>query len=103
MAAKIEYHDLRQDLNLKIDFARIDIENFWVSLPHEYPILSRKALSFLIQCFLTYCGKVGFSAMISIKTKYRNKLVMGNDIKYCLSSIVPRFDRLIAQQQHHRL
>lgn len=100
MAAKIEFLGLREDSNLKINFAREDIGNFWVGLQNEYPILSRRALNFLIQFPSTYCCEVGFSAMVSIKTKYRNKLAIDNDMRCCLSSTLPRFDHLIARKQY---
>ena len=48
MAAKIEFLKLREDSNLKIDFAKKDMGNFSVRLQNENLILSRKALGFLI-------------------------------------------------------
>ena len=97
MAAKVEFLEQREDSRLEIDFATIDIGNFWLSIQHEYPIISRKTLSFLIQCSSTYCCEVGFSTMASIKTKYQNKLVIDNDVRCSLSSNPRRFDSLIAQ------
>ena len=70
MGAKIEFLGLRKDSSIKIGFAITDNENVWLGIQHKYPILSRKVLSFLIQCPSTYYWKVGFSTMASIKTKY---------------------------------
>jgi len=38
--------------------------------------------------------------MASIKTKYTNKLVVDNGMSYCLSSTLPRFDRLIEKNPY---
>ena len=48
MATKIEFLRLREDSNLKTDFAWVDIGSFWAGLQNEYPILSKRALNFLI-------------------------------------------------------
>ena len=70
MIAKMEFLQLRED-----DLTNEDIEKLWTdtSIKYEHPILSIKALSF-IQFPLTYCSEVGFSSMVSIKTKYQNRL-----------------------------
>ena len=70
MVAKMEFL-----LQHKDDLTREDIGKLWTdtSIKYEHPILSIKALSF-IQFPLTYCSEVGFSTMVSIKTKYQNRL-----------------------------
>ena len=100
MAAKIEFLRLREDLSLKIDFAGVDIGNFWAGLQNEYPILSKRSLNFLIQFPSTYYCEVGFSAMVSIKTKYRNMLHIDDDMRCCLSCTQPSFARLLAKKQY---
>ena len=100
MAAKIEFLRLREDSSLKTDFAGVDIGNFWAGLQNEYPILSKRALNFLIQFPPTYYCEVGFSAMVSIKTKYRNMLQIDDDMRCCLSCTQPRFAHLVAKKQY---
>ena len=100
MAAKIEFLRLREDSSLKIDFAGVDIGNFWAGLQNEYPILSKRALNFLIQFPSTYYCEVGFSTMVSIKTKYRNMLQIDDDMRCCLSCTQSRFARLVAKKQY---
>ena len=79
MAAKIEFLQLREDSSLKTGFTE-DIGSFWAGIHKEYPILSKRALNFLIQFSSTYCCKVGFSAMVYIKTKYRNRLEIDDEM-----------------------
>ena len=59
MAAKIEFLQLREDSSPKTDFKE-DIGNFWVGIHKTYPILSKRALNFLIQFPSTYCWKWDF-------------------------------------------
>ena len=70
MVAKMEFLQQHED-----DLTREDIGKLWTdtSIKYEHPILSIKALSF-IQFPLTYCSKVGFSSMVSIKTMYQTGL-----------------------------
>ena len=60
MPAKIEFLRLRKDSSLKTDFAGVDIGNFWAGLQNEYPILSKRALNFLIKFPSIYYCEVGF-------------------------------------------
>ena len=100
MAAKIEFLRLREDSSLRTDLAGVNIGNFWAGLQNEYPILSKRALNFLIQFPSIYYFEVGFSAMVSIKTKYRNMLEIDDDMRYFFSYSQPRFARLIAKNQY---
>ena len=99
MAAKIEFLQLREDLSLKTGFTE-DIRSFSAGIHKEYPILSKKALNFLIQFPSTYCCEMKFSAMVSIKTKYRNKLEIDDEMRCCVSYTQPRFERLMAKKQY---
>ena len=99
MAAKIEFFQLRENSSLKTGFTE-DIGNFWAGIYKEYPILSKRALNFLIQFPSTYCCKVGFSTMESMKTKYRNRLEIDDEMRCCVSFTQPRFERLIAKKQY---
>ena len=102
MAAKIEFLQLREDSSLKTVFTE-DIGSFWAGIHKEYPFLSKRALNFLIQFPSTYCCEVRFSAMVSIKTKYRNRFEIDDEMRCCVSytnRTLPRFEHLIAKKQH---
>ena len=96
-AAKIEFLQLREDSSLKAGFTE-DIGSFWAGNHKEYSILSKRALNFLIQFLSTYCCEVGFSVMVFIKTKYRNRLEIDDEMRCCISYTQPRFERLIAKK-----
>ena len=101
MAAKIEFLPLCKDAHLKTDLTRENTEKFWadIGIQNEYPILSIKALSF-IQLPSTYCCEMGFSSMVSTKTKYRNRLEIDTDMRRFLSCTQPRLECLITKKQH---
>ena len=55
----------------------------------EYPELTKRALEALIPFSTTYLCKAAVSALVNIKTTYRNLLRVANDMKIALSNINP--------------
>ena len=50
--------------------------------------------------FATSCScEDGFSAVVVIKSKYRNKIDIEREMRIAISNIAPRFDK-IEQQAH---
>ena len=96
MAANIEFLQLHEDSSLKTDFTK-DIGSFWDGIYEKYVILSKRAW---IQFPSTYCCEVGFSAMVFMKKKYRNRLEIDDKMRCCVSYTQPRFERLIAKKQY---
>ena len=83
--AKIEFLSLREDIALKVDYQEQELCSFWGKLGNEYPILSERALKVLIPFATTYRCEVGFSTMVVIKTKARNRMIdINNDIRCAL-------------------
>lgn len=100
VAAKLEFVSLREDLQLKTDFSEQEVQTFWARVQRDYPILSKKALALLVQAPTTYRCEAGFSAMVCLKVKSRNSLVIDADMRCCLSTTSPRFDVLVAGKQY---
>lgn len=48
-------------------------EEFWIKIVNEYPSSSRKPLLFLIPFTRSYLREIGFSSMLVVKNKIRNK------------------------------
>ena len=63
---------------------KTDDSSFWLSLHNSYPLLSKKAFVILVQFATT-----GFSDLASIKTKSRNRLNVGSDIRLAQSKTEP--------------
>ena len=69
-------------------------------LGNEYLNLSERALKVLIPFATTYRCEVGFSTMIVIKTKTRNRMIYINDDMRCAISLTePRLAKIIEKKQ----
>ncbi|XP_063813110.1 SCAN domain-containing protein 3-like [Pseudophryne corroboree] len=93
--------ELSCDKTLKVKFSSIGLEEFWISIKDEYPILSAKAQQILIPFATTYLCEAGFSAVAVIKSKYRSKINVEQEIRVAVSKLIPRFEKLCSAQQAH--
>ena len=75
------------------------LEEYWRSAMDMYPQLRKKALGVLIPFATTYLCESGFSSLLSIKTKSRNRLNPQADLRVAISKKVPRFDKIINKKQ----
>ena len=76
-----------------------DLSSFWLSLHDSYPILSKKASVMFVQFATTYLCEAGFSDLVTIKTKSRNRLDACNDIRLAQSKTEPNIKGLIKRGQ----
>jgi zinc finger BED domain-containing protein 5/7/8/9 len=65
---------LSADKTLQLQFASQDLNKFWIARKNEYKSLVTEALKILIPLATFYLCEKGFSSMVAIKTKYRNRL-----------------------------
>ena len=72
---------------------------FWIQASHEYSGLAEKAIKIILPFATSYLFDCGFSALIVIKTKYRNKLSVEHDLRLSLTTITPRLNKLCANIQ----
>ncbi|XP_076062498.1 protein FAM200C-like [Oratosquilla oratoria] len=98
-----EFLELKFDSTAKEDFKDMDLETFWVKYLHVYPLTSHQALRILTMFGSTYMCETVFSTLVSIKTKYRNRLNVEGDLRCALSSIRPRSHRHRVDYQDHRI
>ena len=82
-----ELIDLSEDFSLERNFNTKKLVQFWVSLPVPYPLISTEALKVLMPFLSSYKCETGFSAMVGIKSKFRNKLQLPNSLCLKLSLI----------------
>ncbi|XP_062294532.1 zinc finger BED domain-containing protein 5-like [Scomber scombrus] len=92
--------DLSYDTALKLVFLHKHLINFWLHVASEYPDLADKAVRYLMPFPTTYLCESGFSALVAVKTKYRNKLNVEPDLRLRLSSIEPDIKYLVGTMQH---
>ena len=68
----------------------------------EYPELAKRALEALILFPTRYLCKAAMCALVNIKTTYRNRLRVANDMRIALSNINPRIDELVSKRQEQK-
>lgn len=99
--AQEEFVQLKADSGAQALFKTVSLNNFWVAMQKSFPILAGKSLKLLIPFPSTYLCEQSFSTMVVIKTKYRNRLQIENDMILALSSVAPRISRLMICKQAH--
>ena len=85
--------ELKSDKTLEMSYSGNNICKFWISVSEEYKELFQQSLKILVQFRSTYLCESGFSALTTIKTKYRNRLNIEDDMRLALSNIVPNIER----------
>ncbi|XP_076799803.1 protein FAM200A-like, partial [Clavelina lepadiformis] len=76
--------------------------NFWLTMVSSYPTLASHAVPQLLIFPSTWECEQGFFAMVTIKSKKRNRLVApGRDFRCAVSKVIPRIDQLVEKKQLH--
>jgi hypothetical protein len=63
---------------------------FWITIRNEYPTLSLKAMRIFIPFATSYLCEAGFSAVAVIKSKYRSKINVEQEMRVAVSSLIPQ-------------
>ena len=102
--AKEELIDLQSSARLKEEFDRVGVD-FWMKLTDSFPLLTQRAFNNMLVPFVTtYLRESGFSTLVAMKTKARNRLKADDDMRVALSSTAPRINKLfdsMNQQSSH--
>ncbi len=84
--------EITNDGGFKNVFDSMSISGFLIKVKAEHPNISIRALKLLLPFPTTYLCKAGFSTLVLIKTKQRNRLDVENTIRVSLSNIRQRWD-----------
>ena len=93
--------EITTDGSLKMEFNQKPLSDFWIGLCTEYPVLAKRAVKTLMPFATTYMCESGFSALTSMKTKYRARLCVENNLRLRLSQIQPDIADLCASSHAH--
>lgn len=93
--------EMSVDQTLQADLKRMSLIDFWAARQAEYSELSRKAVNFLLPFATTYLCESGFSHLVMIKTKYRNRLDAESELRLKLSKITPKIESICDKKQAH--
>ena len=84
-----ELIDLHHDQFHHLRLSTASLGEFWTSVKKEKPLIGNKEMSFLLLFSTTYLCEQGFSALTGVKTKARNRLSPGNNLRVAISKIEP--------------
>ena len=91
--------DLRASKLLQIEINAASLENFWRSQQYSYQSLAKQAINTLIPFATTYRSEAAFLALVTIKTKQRNRLDVQHNMRVALSKTQPQFIVLLQKRQ----
>lgn len=94
--------ELSCDKTLELQFNnQKNLNKYWIQIRGEYNTLYDKAIKMLLPFATTYLAETGFSALVGIKNKYRNRLEdVGATLRISLSkSIHGRLNKLANECQ----
>jgi len=94
--------ELRTNGHNQMEFEAENLENFWCAQVMSYPRLAKIALQHLVPFATTYLCEMGFSSLVHIKTKARNRLNASNDMRVAISKKIPRFSKIIEEKQQQK-
>ena len=97
-----ELIEIRSKALLKDKFNKLNLANFWYSLRESYPRVAKIAIQYLIPFATTYLCESGFSCLVDIKTKKRNKLNPQHHMRLALSETEPNIDLLVTHKQEQQ-
>ena len=95
--------ELTSDGDMKAKFADLSLINFWNDISDDqHSVLKKHALRILMPFATTYLCETAFFHYAMVKTKNRNRLYAGPNMRVKLSSILPDFKMMCsAKKQNH--
>ncbi|XP_034277935.1 zinc finger BED domain-containing protein 5-like isoform X1 [Pantherophis guttatus] len=97
--AQEEFIELINSDAARTDFATMPVTKFWIQCLQSYPVLSETALRLLLPFPTTHLCEIGFSSLLVIKSKYRSRLVVEDDLRCALAKTAPRISDLVRKKQ----
>ena len=76
-------------------FDNLSIYEFWAKIYTSYPRVAKKCITKLLSFTSTYLCDSGFSTLMQMKNKTRNRLDVENGLRYALFSTHSRIDKLV--------
>ncbi|XP_064100780.1 protein FAM200A-like [Macrobrachium nipponense] len=95
-----EFLDLKNDSTARDLFKVKSVTEFWCAMCQSYYKVSMIALRVLIPFASAYLCETGFSTLVNIKTKNRNRLDVGDDMRLALTNARLQISKHAAQMQH---
>lgn len=100
-AEEDQFIDMTSDSTLRLRFTTQTLSEFWLGVEREHPLIGQKAVGILLPFATSYLCEIGFSAVASLKTKYRSRLNVEHELRVAVSSLQPRFQKMCSGKQAH--
>ncbi|XP_034288737.2 protein FAM200B [Pantherophis guttatus] len=97
--AQEEFIELINSNAARTDFTTMPVTKFWIKYLQSYPVLSETVLHLLLPFPTTYLCEIGFSSLLVIKSKYRSRLLVEDDLRCALAKTAPRISDLVRKKQ----
>ncbi|KAK3862332.1 hypothetical protein Pcinc_031801 [Petrolisthes cinctipes] len=94
--------ELQANDRIRMEFESMQLDMFWCEQLKLFPQLAERALEVLVPFATTYLCEAGFSALLHIKTKARNRLDASDDMRVALSKKESRFSIIIEEKQQQK-
>ena len=94
-----EFLELSNGSSARDVFNEKSLAQFWCDMRRTYTRVSTFALRNLLPFASTYLCETGFSTLVNIKTKSRNRLDVQSDMRLALTATTPRIGMLVSNMQ----
>ncbi|CAM1323979.1 ZBED8 (predicted) [Pycnogonum litorale] len=94
--------EMKASNKIKMEFDSMQLDTFWCTQLNTFPQLAEIALEILVPFATTYLCETGFSTLVRIKTKARNRLNASDDMRVAISKKEPRFSMIIDEKQQQK-
>ena len=94
--------EMKASSKIKMEFDSTQLDAFWCAQLNTFLQLAKKALEILVPFATTYLCETGFSTLVNIKTKQRNRLDPRDDMRVSISKKEPRFNMIIDEKQQQK-
>ena len=99
---KKELVKMKTSNKTKMEFDCLLLDTFWCAQLNTFPQTAKNALEILVPFATTYLSKIGFSTLLKMKTKVRNRLNPSDDIHVSISKNKPCFYMIIDKKQQQK-
>ena len=96
--------EMRASKRIKMKFDSMHLATSWCAQLEMFPQLAKSSLKIkiLVPFATTYLSETGFSTLVSIKTKPRNRFDPGDDMRVAITKKEPRFNLIIERRQQQK-
>lgn len=94
--------ELQTNDRIPMEFEKMQLDMFWCAQFKTFPQLAGRALEVLVPFSTTYLCEGGFSTLLHIMTKARNRLDASDDMRLELSKKEPCLNIIINEKQQQK-